>query len=82
LFGLVLILVGALMTAHNLGLATLDLRHGWPVFVILAGVAIVLRGVMPHSHPRRHFRRRFESSTIESSDKVTVDAARFGGSAR
>jgi predicted membrane protein len=74
LFGVVLIVVGALMTAHNLGHAALDLHHWWPVFVILAGVAIVLRGVLPHPHPRHRFRRRFESSSIEHSDEVNVDA--------
>ena len=78
LFGVVLIVVGALMTAHNLGHVALDLRHWWPVFVILAGIAIVLRGVWPRSHPRHHFRRRFESSSIEHSDEVNVDAT-FSG---
>ena len=36
--GVLLILVGALMTAHNLGYADLSLRKWWPVYLILAGV--------------------------------------------
>ena len=34
-FGVVLMLVGGLMTAHNLGYGNLDLRQWWPVLVIL-----------------------------------------------
>ena len=74
-FGVVLVLVGGLMTAHNLGHASFDLRQWWPVFIILAGVAIALRGFIPSP---RWDRRRFESSAIEHSDEVNVDAT-FGG---
>ena len=75
LFGLVLILVGALMTAHNLGHEAMDLRRWWPVFVILAGASIALRGWF--SSPKWD-RRRFESSAIEHTDEVNVDAT-FSG---
>lgn len=75
LFGLVLVLVGALMTAHNLGHEVLDLRRWWPVFIILAGASIALRG--SSSSPRR-VRRRFESSAIEHTDEVSIDAT-FSG---
>jgi predicted membrane protein len=75
LFGLLLILVGALMTAHNLGHGSFDLRQWWPVFIILAGASIVLRGLFPRP---RMGRGRFESSTIEHADEVNVDAT-FSG---
>jgi len=72
LFGVVLIAVGALMTAHNLGQVDVDVRQWWPVFVILGGVAIALRGVFPKACGGRH--RRFETSTMEHTDLVDVDA--------
>ncbi len=75
-FGLVLILLGALMTAHNLGHANLTIHVWWPVFIILAGVAIALRGLFPRSRSRGRF--RFETSTLEHADEVNVDAT-FSG---
>lgn len=75
LFGLVLMLAGALMTVHNLGYGSFDLRQWWPVFIILAGVAIALRGLFPSP---RWDRGRFESSAIEHTDEVNVDAT-FSG---
>jgi len=72
LFGVVLIAAGALMIAHNLGHLDADLRQWWPVFIILGGVAIALRGIYPRS--RRWRGRRWESSTIEHSDEIDVDA--------
>lgn len=75
LFGLVLMLVGALMTAHNLGHEYLDLRQWWPVFIILAGASIALRGLF---RGPRWGRGRFESSAIEHADEVNVDAT-FSG---
>lgn len=75
LFGGLLIAVGALMTAHNLGNDLLDLRQWWPVLVILAGAAILLRGLFPGA---RWQRSRFETSALEHSDEIHVDAT-FGG---
>ncbi len=75
LFGLVLMVVGALMTAHNLGHESFDLRQWWPVFVILAGTSIALRGLFWST---RWDRGRFESSAIEHADEVNVDAT-FSG---
>jgi hypothetical protein len=77
LFGLLLVLVGALMTAHNLGHGSFDLRQWWPVFIILVGASIVLRGLFPRPRMGRG-RGRFESSTIEHADEVNVDAT-FAG---
>ena len=75
IFGLLLVVVGALMTAHNLGHGSFDLRQWWPVFIILAGAAVVLRGVFPNP---RTSRARFESSAIEHGSEVNVDAT-FSG---
>lgn len=75
-FGVVLVAVGALMTAHNLGHVNVELRQWWPVFVILGGVAIALRGMFPRACGGRRW--QFESSTIEHAEQVDVDA-RFSG---
>ncbi len=75
LFGLLLMIVGALMTAHNLGHGSFDLRHWWPVFVILAGASIVLRGVFAGP---RWGRGRFENPATEHEDAINVDAT-FSG---
>jgi len=71
-FGVVLIAAGALMTAHNLGHVNVELRQWWPVLVILAGVAIALRGFFPGARCWRG--QRFETSAIEHADEVNVDA--------
>ena len=76
LYGVVLIAVGALMTLHNLGHVNLDLRQWWPVFVILAGVSIALRGLFPRAN--RWHSRGFETSAIEHADEVNIEA-RFSG---
>ena len=70
-FGVVLIAAGALMTAHNLGHVNFDLRQWWPVFIILAGVAIALKGLFPRSCGWH--RRRIEPSAIEHADEVDAD---------
>jgi len=75
IFGLVMIAVGGLMTAHNLGNDMLDMRQWWPVFIILIGASIVLRGLFPSTRWRR---RRFETSALDHTDEIDVDAT-FGG---
>lgn len=77
LFGLVLVAVGALMTAHNLGHTLLDLRQWWPVFIILGGVAIVLRGLFPG--PRRWPQgAACATAELDHADEVAIDAT-FSG---
>ncbi|HET7868331.1 MAG TPA: DUF5668 domain-containing protein [Burkholderiaceae bacterium] len=75
LFGLVLVLLGVLVTAHNLGYHALDIWQWWPVLVILAGLSIVWRGVFWSTHRRKDW---FESSTVEHADQVSADAT-FSG---
>ena len=74
--GIVLIVVGALLTAHNVGYADFSINVWWPLFVILAGVTIVLRGLLPGSHGRG--RSRFETATLEHADEVNIDT-KFSG---
>jgi predicted membrane protein len=73
-FGLVLTLIGALMTAHNLGHADFDIRQWWPVFIILAGASIALRGAFPWTHLGRP---RLDPSAVEHADALNIDAT-FG----
>jgi predicted membrane protein len=75
LFGVVLVVAGGLMTAHNLGNDMLDMRQWWPVFIILVGASILLRGLFPKT---RWHRSRFETSALEHSDEIDIDAT-FGG---
>lgn len=75
LFGTGLIVVGGLLTAQNLGYTHLELRHWWPVLIILGGVAILLRGVFPHRSGRP---MGFDTSTLEHGDHVNIDAT-FSG---
>ena len=74
--GVLLILVGALMTAHNLGYADLSLRKWWPVYLILAGVAIVIQGLFSRSRGWGWI--RFETSTVEHTDEINIDTT-FSG---
>ena len=74
LVGVALIGLGGLMTAHNLGQITFNLHQWWPVFIVLAGLSIVLRGLFPGRCRSRHF----EVSSLEHDDHVNVDAS-FSG---
>ncbi len=46
-FGALLVLVGGLLTAQNLGLLHVNWRDWWPVVIILVGLSIVTRGLVP-----------------------------------
>jgi hypothetical protein len=72
LFGLALVVVGGVMTAQNLDLVSIRLRDWWPVFIILAGASILLRGLFP-----RYRREAFVDtpSTLEHGDRVSIDAS-------
>ncbi|HEY0957314.1 MAG TPA: DUF5668 domain-containing protein, partial [Roseateles sp.] len=43
MFSLVVIGVGAVLTAQNLGYTHIQLRDWWPVLIILAGLSMLLR---------------------------------------
>jgi Domain of unknown function (DUF5668) len=47
--GVALIAAGGLLTANNLGFTAVSMRDGWPVFVILAGLGMLLRGLLRRS---------------------------------
>ena len=72
IFGLALILFGAGMTAHNLDLVAFEPRQWWPVFVILGGLSILIRGAFPRRY--RGMPDTFDSSTLEHGDRVLIDA--------
>lgn len=71
LFGGALVIAGLAMTAHHLDLVHIRLRDWWPVFVILAGLSILMRGVFPG------YRRQAcleTPSTLEHGDRIAIDA--------
>jgi hypothetical protein len=47
MLGVALVLAGVLLTARNLGFTDFSLLDWWPVFIILAGLGILLRGIFP-----------------------------------
>ena len=66
-FGLVLVVIGALLTAHNLGYGNFSLHQWWPLFVIAAGASIFLRGCSPRRHGR--WRGRFAAAEVNPPDQ-------------
>jgi len=67
LFGLALIAVGSLLTARNLGYTGFSLRDWWPVFVIGAGLTVLLGGAFP--------RRSAALATLIPGDRIALDAS-------
>lgn len=83
LFGLIVALVGAGVLAEKLGYIQASVVHLWPILIIAAGVALILRGFM------RHRPHGFSSETV-SADllqrsvtmgtlKLAVDSQQFKG---
>ncbi len=72
LVGLALVIVGSVMTAQNLDLVSIRLRDWWPVFIILAGASILVRGLFPH-----YRREAFVDtpSTLEHGDRIAIDGS-------
>jgi len=74
LLGVALIGVGLALTAQNLGYMHFRWRDWWPVFIILAGLSILLRGIfpaataVPGSSP---------AATLQHGDLVDINAT-FG----
>lgn len=64
--GAFLIAIGGVLTARNLGLADFALRDAWPVLVIAAGVALVLRGLFS--------RNPAAGAVLLPGDRLDVDA--------
>lgn len=76
LFGLVLILIGTLMTLHRLGHHEFELHQWWPVFVILIGLSILFRGSLPWSRDRE-IEVEVITPTVDHADALNIDAT-FG----
>lgn len=76
-FGLVMIVAGGLMTAHNLGVGSLGFKQWWPALLILAGVAIALRSVFPKRRPLASHPTAAglgASSTVDANDELNLQA--------
>jgi hypothetical protein len=71
LMGAVLIVVGLMLTAQNLGYVQFHWRDWWPVFIILFGVSIVLRGLWPRPVPGAPI----ADLTLEHGDQVDIQAS-------
>jgi hypothetical protein len=72
LVGVVLVVIGGVMTAHNLDLLHFRARDWWPVLVIAAGASILMRGLFPHRHRERC---GDTPSTLEHGDHINIDAS-------
>lgn len=72
LVGAVLVIVGGVMTAHNLDLLHFRPRDWWPLLIILVGVSILMRGLFPHRHRERC---GDTPSTLEHGDRISIDAS-------
>ncbi|RZJ07789.1 MAG: hypothetical protein EOP39_15470 [Rubrivivax sp.] len=74
-----LMLAGAVMTAHNLGLATVPLRDAWPVFVILAGLGLLQRAKLPSVAATRVAGDRIDLDANFSNLHLRSDSPSFQG---
>lgn len=71
LMGAVLIVVGGVLTAQNLGYVQFHWRDWWPAFIILFGVSIVLRGLWP----RPTDNALPDDATLEHGEQVDIQAS-------
>lgn len=71
IFGVALIFMGLALTAQQLGYLHVQWRDWWPVFIILAGVSIVMRGLFP----RPEIAAAFETSTLDHGDRAQINAS-------
>ena len=76
-----LAVVGAAMTAQNLGYVHFNWHDWWPALIILGGVAMILRSFYPHRH--RGFRHsQFRQSQIDHGNVLNIKSAFSGTSLR
>jgi len=81
LFSLVLVAAGVVLLLENLGGVTIGLTQYWPVLVVLAGVALMLKG------PRRGSQASRETASIDfvqrtvtlGGAQIRVDSKQFRG---
>ncbi|MBL8279241.1 MAG: hypothetical protein JNL93_21295 [Pelomonas sp.] len=71
LLGVVLIAVGVMLTAQNLGYVNVHWREWWPVFIIAMGVSIVMRGLLPRATPDA----AGGDMTVEHGEQVDIQAS-------
>jgi len=83
LFGLIVGLVGAGLLAERLGYIQASVVHLWPVLIIAAGVALILRGSIRH-RPLGSTRESVSTDVLQRSVtmgnlKLAVDSQEFKG---
>lgn len=71
--GVILIAIGTILTAQNLGYVNVHWRDWWPVFIIAMGVSIVMRGLLP----RPDLGAITSDTTVEHGEQVDIHAS-FG----
>ena len=69
--GVVLIAIGVLLTAQNLGYVQVHWRDWWPVIIIAMGVSIVMRGLLPRSE----LGAITSDMTLEHGEQVDIQAS-------
>ena len=88
LVGGTLIVVGAVLTLHNLGYLRVHLRDWWPLFLIVGGAVVVARGFRPQDDDgespagpgqRQEHSARLDASAMLSGSVVSNDAQDFQG---
>jgi predicted membrane protein len=70
LVSIIAIGAGVVLTAQNLDLFHFSLRVWWPVFIILAGLSILLRGLVPRPGEDAG---RFPAPTTATGERVELD---------
>jgi len=83
LFGLVVGALGTGLLAERLGWAGLPVVHLWPILVIAAGLALMLRGAI-RTHPRPFSSEKLSAEVLERNVtmgnlKLAVDSQQFKG---
>jgi len=91
LVGGTLIVVGAVLTLHNLGYLRVHLRDWWPLFLIVGGVLVVSRGLQNRGEgddgatsfagrgERREHGSRIDASALLSGSVLRNDTQDFQG---
>jgi predicted membrane protein len=69
-FGAILVGVGLVLTIENLGFMRFHWHDWWPVFVILAGLSILMRGAWPGGTATA-----LPATTLEHGGRVDIDAS-------
>ncbi|MDR7335961.1 LiaI-LiaF-like domain-containing protein [Roseateles asaccharophilus] len=72
MFSLVVIGIGAVLTAQNLGYTHIQLRDWWPVLIIMAGLSILLRAFIPRAGDKAGC---IPATTLAHGELVSINAS-------